>query len=88
MCIKILDFVIAAFFRHLHGKGKKAAISNLRNFLTEQRRSYIDCALDIIRIKSSGRTMKYYSRQPQQNNDKKKFFKNRKFYFQGLTTTQ
>ena len=43
---KLLHFEIAAFFRHKHGEGKKAAISNLRSFSTEQRRSYIDCALD------------------------------------------
>ena len=42
---KLLDFEIAAFFRHLHGEGKKAAISNL-SFTSEWRRSYIDCALD------------------------------------------
>ena len=32
---KLLDFEIAAFFRHLHGEGKKAAISNIRSFSTK-----------------------------------------------------
>ena len=31
----LLDFEIAAFFRHLHGEVKKTAISNLRSFSTE-----------------------------------------------------
>ena len=38
-------FEIAAFSRHLDGEGNKAAISKLRSFLTELRRSYIDFTL-------------------------------------------
>ena len=47
---KLLDFEIPAFFRHLHGEGKKAAISNLKSFSTEQCRSFIDCALAVFHV--------------------------------------
>ena len=42
-------FEITGFARHLDGEGKEAAISKLRSFSTEMRRSYIDFTLTRLR---------------------------------------
>ena len=51
------------FFRHLHGEGKKAAISKARSFSTDLRLSYIGCTLGRNRLdnKPIGYVMQKYA---------------------------
>ena len=47
---KLLDFEIAAFLRHPHSEGKKAATSKLKSFSADSHFSDIDCALTAFSI--------------------------------------